>query len=199
MHRRVLPPNELLLLAWPLEPSNSRDWGSSEAETISPGPHNPDVPIGCAGDVCLFSHEMNLPFFNRLQLKKVTVGTDDEMGKRSKEVIEGLLTDLPDLLMACVVNIQSGRVLASYTVNNSYNPNQISLRNAKILRIMDDALAAKAWVGGPLTDVSVMLEDQLHHLRPMNDGKWYCFLAVHTADANLGIAKEIMRRHTLMY
>ncbi|MDB5269893.1 MAG: hypothetical protein JWP58_2933 [Hymenobacter sp.] len=141
---------------------------------------------------------MNLPFFNRLQLKKITVGTDDEMGKRSKEVIEGLLTDLPDLLMACVVNSQSGRVLASYTVNNSYNPNQISLRNAKLLRIMDEALAAKAWAGGPLTDISVMLEDQLHHLRPMNDGKWYCFLAVHTADANLGIAKEIMRRHTTM-
>jgi hypothetical protein len=139
---------------------------------------------------------MNLPFFNRLPLKKVTVATDDEMAKRSKQVIEGLLHDLPDLLMACVVNTQSGRVVASYTVSAAYNPNQISLRNAKLLRIMEDALAAKAWAGGPLTDVSVMLEDQLHHLRPMNDGKWYCFLAVHTADANLGIAKEIMRRHT---
>ena len=141
---------------------------------------------------------MNLPFFNRLPLKKVTVATDtdDEMAKRSKQVIEGLLQDLPDLLMACVVNAQSGRVVASYTVSNAYNPNQISLRNAKLLRIMDDALTAKAWAGGPLTDVSVILEDQLHHLRPMNDGKWYCFLAVHTADANLGIAKEIMRRHT---
>ncbi|WP_201980177.1 hypothetical protein [Hymenobacter rubidus] len=126
----------------------------------------------------------------------MTVATDDEMAKRSKEVIEGLLHDLPDLLMACVVNTQSGRVVASYTVSNSYNPNQISLRNAKLLRIMEDALAAKAWLGGPLTDVSVMLEDQLHHLRPMKEGKWYCFLAVHTADANLGIAKEIMRRHT---
>ena len=118
------------------------------------------------------------------------------MAKRSKEVIEGLLRELPDLLMACVVNAQSGRVVASYTVSNNYNPNQISLRNAKLLRVMDEAIAAKAWVGGPLTDLSVMLEDQLHHLRPMNNGKWYCFLAVHTADANLGIAKEIMRRHT---
>lgn len=138
---------------------------------------------------------MNLPFFNRLPLKKVNVGTDDETGKRSKKVIEGLLEELPDLLMACVVNAQSGRVVASYTVNNAYNPNQISLRNAKLLRIMDDALAAKAWLGGPVTDFAVMLEDQFHYLRPMNDGKWYCFLAVHTADVNLGIAKEIMRRH----
>lgn len=139
---------------------------------------------------------MNLPFFNRVPLKKVTVATDDEMAKRSKEIIEGLLHDLPDLLMACVVNTQSGRVVASYTVSAAYNPNQISLRNAKLLRIMDEALSSKAWAGGPLTDISVMLEDQLHHLRPMNNGKWYCFLAVHTADANLGIAKEIMRRHT---
>ena len=141
---------------------------------------------------------MNIPFFNRPTIKKITVATDspDDMVKRSKAVIEGLLQELPDLLMACVVNAQSGRVLASYTVSAAYNPNQISLRNAKLLRIMDEALMANAWPGGPLTDISVMLEDQLHHLRPMNDGKWYCFLAVHTADANLGIAKEIMRRHT---
>jgi hypothetical protein len=143
------------------------------------------------------TYPMNLPFFNRLPLKKVT-GTDDEMGKRSKEIIEGLLQDLPDMLMACVVNLQSGRVLASYTVNNSYNPNQISLRNAKLFQVMEEALAKKAWVGGPLTDFSVILEDQLHHMRPINDGKWYCFLAVRIADANLGIAKEIMRRHTIM-
>ena len=139
---------------------------------------------------------MNLPFFNRLALKKVTVATDDEMGKRSKEIIEGLLQDLPELLMACVVNAHSGRVVASYTVSNAYNPNQISLRNAKLLRIMDEGIAAKAWGGNALLDISVILEDQLHHMRPLNDGKWYCFLAVHTADANLGIAKEVMRRHT---
>ncbi|WBA43957.1 hypothetical protein [Hymenobacter canadensis] len=139
---------------------------------------------------------MNLPFFNRLPLKKITVETDDEMAKYSKTIIEGLLQDLPDMLMACVVNRQSGRVVASYTVSTAYNPNQISLRNVKLLRIMDVALAAKAWIGGPLTDISVILEDQLHHMRPMSNGKWYCFLAVHTSDANLGIAKEIMRRHT---
>ncbi|MCR5887007.1 hypothetical protein LRS06_04285 [Hymenobacter sp. J193] len=140
---------------------------------------------------------MNIPFFNRLQLKKITVGTEDEAGKRAQTALEGLLADLPDLLMACVVDIQSGRVLASYTTTTTYNPNQINLRNAKLLRVITDALKAKAWVGGPLTDVSVMLEDQFHHLRPMNEGKWYCFLAVRMADVNLGIAKEIMRRHTV--
>jgi len=140
---------------------------------------------------------MNLPFFNRLPLKKIIVGVSDESGKQAQKVLEGLLTELPDLLMACVVETASGRVLASYTANSSYNPNQISLRNAKLLRTMEEALAKKAWPGGPLTDVSVILEDQLHHLRPMNGGKWYCFLAVRLADANLGIAKEIMRRHTL--
>lgn len=142
------------------------------------------------------SYAMNIPFFNRLQIKKVTVGVDDESGRRSKKVLDGLLEDIPDLLMSCVVDTNSGKVLAYYTVNGAYNPNQISLRDAKLLRTMQDALAAKAWPGGALTDVSVILEDQLHHLRPLNDGKWYCFLAVRIADANLGIAKEIMRRHT---
>jgi hypothetical protein len=139
---------------------------------------------------------MKLPFFNRLQLKKITVGTTDDTGAQAQRIVEGLLQDLPDLLMTCVVDSHSGSVLASYTTSNSYNPNQISLRNAKLLRTMDDALTTRAWVGGPLTDVSVMLDEELHHLRPINGGKWYCFLAVRIADANLGIAKEIMRRHT---
>lgn len=139
---------------------------------------------------------MNIPFFNRLQLKKITAGVSDESGKRAQHILENLLTDLPELLMSCVVDTQSGKVLAFYTTTSDYNPNQISLRYAKLLRTMEEALVTKAWVGEALTDISVILEDQLHHLRPLNDGKWYCFLAVRMADANLGIAKETMRRHT---
>ncbi|UOQ53927.1 hypothetical protein [Hymenobacter cellulosivorans] len=140
---------------------------------------------------------MNIPFFNRLQIKKITVGVADENGRRAQKVLEGLLEDIPELLMSCVVDTNSGKVLAFYTTNSAYNPNQISLRHAKLLRTMEEAVATKVWPGGPLTDVSVILEDQLHHLRPFNEGKWYCFLAVRLADANLGIAKEIMRRHTV--
>jgi hypothetical protein len=134
-------------------------------------------------------------FLNRLQVKKITVATADENGQQAQRILEGLLADLPELLMACVVEVASGKMLASYTTHKDYNPNYISLRYAKILRSMSEALASGAWPGGPLLDSTLMLDDQLHHLRPLHNGQWYCMLAVRTADANLGIAKEIMRRH----
>ncbi|RZL14679.1 MAG: hypothetical protein EOO62_04795 [Hymenobacter sp.] len=139
---------------------------------------------------------MNFPFFNRLQLKKIVVPSAGEPGRQAEAMLAGLLRELPELLMAYVADNQTGTMLASYTANAAYNPNHLSLRNAKLLRTMQDALATKAWVGGPLTDTSVMLEDQLHHLRPLPAQGWHCFVAVRLADANLGILKEVVRQAT---
>jgi hypothetical protein len=98
---------------------------------------------------------MNFPFFNRLQVKKI-VGTSGEAGRRAETMLGNLLQELPELLMAYVADSQTGSILASYTANSSYNPNQLNLRTTKLLRTMNEALATGAWPGGPLTDVSTM-------------------------------------------
>jgi hypothetical protein len=141
---------------------------------------------------------MNFPFFNRLQLKKIVVPTATESGRRAEKMLESIMQELPELLLAYLVDTQSGAILAFYTTSNTYNPNQLSLRNTKLLRSMQEALATKAWVGGPLTDVSITLEDQIHHLRPLAvaEGNWYCFVAARLADANMGMVKEVVRRCT---
>lgn len=138
---------------------------------------------------------MNFPFFNRLQVKKV-VATSGEAGQRAEAILTALLRELPELLLAYVADSQTGNILASYTASSAYNPNQLNLRTTKQLRTMNEALSTGAWPGGPLTDVSVLLEDQLHHLRPVAGGQWHCFVAVRLADANLGIVKEVTRRAT---
>ena len=139
---------------------------------------------------------MNFPFFNRLVLRKINVESTDGTGEAARLAVEGIARELPDALMAYVAEVSSGRVLASYTSHRSYNPNKVSSRNAKLFMILQEPLATHSWLGGPLLDVSVVTEDQLHHLRPFNNGKWYCFLAVMAADANLGIIKEVTRRYT---
>lgn len=138
---------------------------------------------------------MNFPFFNRLQIKKI-VAASGEAGRRAEAMLGNLLQELPELLLAYVVDSQTGSILASYTANAAYNPNQLNLRTTKLLRTMDDNLSANPWLGGPLLDMSVLLEDQLHHLRPVANGQWHCFVAVRLADANLGILKEVVRRAT---
>ena len=138
---------------------------------------------------------MNLPFFGFNNLRKVVTAEDAPAGPRAGQVIDKLLADLPELLMACVVDLQSGRVLASYTTAANLNPNKISLLYAKLLRQTAAALAARRLIGGPLTDITLLLDDQLHAVRPAADGQTYCFLAVHSANASLGIVRELMRRH----
>jgi hypothetical protein len=139
---------------------------------------------------------MNIPFLNRPSIRKITVGTSNEAGLQARTVLENLLADMPELLLACVVEVHSGRVLASYTTAAILNPNQISLRYAKLLRLTAETLASHKIPGGPLTDFTALLEDQFHTIRPMRQGEWYCFVAIRFADANLGITWDIMRRHT---
>jgi hypothetical protein len=139
---------------------------------------------------------MQFPFLNRPSIRKITVGTADDAGRVARTVIERLLNELPELLLTCLVDVSSGRVIASYTTSAALNPNQISLRYAKLLRATDAALAAKHIPGGPLTEMALLLDDQLHIVRPLPNSSCYCFLAVRFADTNLGMASEILRRHT---
>ncbi len=138
---------------------------------------------------------MNFPFFNRLQLKKV-VAASSEAGRRAETMLLALLRDQPEVLLAYIADGSTGNILASYTTNSAYNPNQLNLRTAKMLGHLDDTLAANSWLGGPLLDMSVLLDEQLHYLRPVADGQWHCYVAVRLADANLGILKEVVRRAT---
>lgn len=139
---------------------------------------------------------MNFSFFNRLQVKKV-VAASSEAGQRAEAMLTALLREQPEVLLAYIADSRTGNILASYTANSTYNPNQLNLRTAKMLGTVDTNLATNSWLGGPLLDMSVLLEDQLHYLRPVADGHWHCYVAVRLADANLGILKEVVRRATI--
>ena len=138
---------------------------------------------------------MDFSFFNRPVLKKITGGGIPALAEPARRAVEGILQQLPDLLMAYVADVATGNILAAYTSHRDYNPNQVSLRNARIFGRLADALAGKPWLGGPVQDLTVVLDDQLHHLRLCGGGKQYCFVAVLTAEANLGIVKTIVNQH----
>jgi hypothetical protein len=138
---------------------------------------------------------MNFSFFNRLQVKKI-VAASSQAGLRAEAMLMALLREQPELLLAYIADSQTGNILASYTAHTAYNPNQLNLRTTKLLGTLAQTLAANTWLGGPLLDMSVLLEDELHHLRPVADGQWHCYVAVRLADANLGILKEVVRQAT---
>ena len=138
---------------------------------------------------------MNFPFFNRIQVKKVTAASG-EAGQRAETMLLTLLREQPEVLLAYIADNKTGTILASYTTSSAYNPNQLNLRTTKLLGYMSDTLAANSWLGGQLLDMSLLLEEELHYLRPVAGGQWHCFVAVRLADVNLGILKEVVRLAT---
>ncbi len=134
----------------------------------------------------------SLPFLNRFSLHKLV-----EAGSSpARLVLEALLRELPELLLACVVEVASGKVLAYYTTQVEYSPHHVSLRYARLLRSTHHTLAHQRWMNGPLADITMVLDEHLHHLRPLHADQWYCFVAVRTADVNLALLKDAVRRCT---
>lgn len=141
---------------------------------------------------------MKFPFFTRLQTKQIVAASGSDAARQAERMLTDILAGLPELLLTYIVDLQGATLLASYTVNAAYNPHQLTVRNAKLLQTVNEALATKAWVGGPCTDLTVVLDDQMHYLRPLPERGWYCFVAVRLADANMGMVKEVLRRATTL-
>lgn len=139
---------------------------------------------------------MKFPFFTRLQTKTIVPASGSSDARQAEQLLARVLDGLPELLLGYVFDLQANALLASYTVAAAYNPHQLTVRNAKLLHTVQEALAARAWPGGPCTDLTVMLEEQMHYLRPLPERGWYCFAAVRLADANMGMVKEVLRRAT---
>lgn len=148
---------------------------------------------GLPGWRYLFS-AMKFSFFTRLQPKKIVSGANTDAARRAEQVLAVVLDGLPELLLGYVFDLTHNTLLASYTVSSAYNPHQLTVRNAKLLHTVGQAVASGAWPGGPCTDLTVMLDEQMHYLRPLPEQGWYCFAAVRLADANMGMVKEVLRR-----
>lgn len=139
---------------------------------------------------------MKFSFFTRLQPKKIVPAAATDAARRAEQVLAAVLEGLPELLLGYVFDLDHSTLLASYAVSSAYNPHQLTVRNAKLLQTVQQAVASGAWPGGPCTDLTALLDEQLHHLRPLPEQGWYCFAAVRLADANLGMVKEVLRRAT---
>ncbi|NML66639.1 hypothetical protein HHL22_15640 [Hymenobacter sp. RP-2-7] len=139
---------------------------------------------------------MRFPFFNRLQPKQIVPAASTTAARRAEQMLATVLAGLPELLLGYVFDLQGNALLASYTVSSEFNPHQLTVRNARLLQTVQQAVATGAWPGGPCTDLTVMLDEHMHYLRPLPELGWYCFAAVRLADANMGMVKEVLRRAT---
>lgn len=142
---------------------------------------------------------MKIPFLKQLQrlagpaANEIELVTTGPASTRIEQAIRHLLAELPDLLMAAVVDVATGKPLATYTTDRSLRPATIAGFNAEAVRQVQALLAAQGAATEQLEEMLFNLPSQLHLLHLACDSQLFVYLAVDCRDTNLGIARAVMR------
>lgn len=139
---------------------------------------------------------MRIPFLQRVTVKKITGDTTAPGHNQAAKLLEGLLQDLPELLLALVVDVRSGHILAAYTAQTQLNPHKISASTTNVAQQLANIATMPGFVGQQLVDHVTVLNNQLHVLRLTPDQQRGCLLVVHPHDTNLALVREVLRMRT---
>lgn len=143
---------------------------------------------------------MQIPFLQRLQAlarptvdKVVPAGSSPE-SVAAEQLLQQVLTGLPELIGAAVVQIDSGQALAFYTTAREFNISKVLGFNAEVIRQQHLAMQALMLPAEEqLEEILITLQTQLHLLRLLPDGQRFLYVAVDSRDTNLGIARTVLR------
>ncbi|MGI4833225.1 MAG: hypothetical protein ACRYFK_07150 [Janthinobacterium lividum] len=102
-----------------------------------------------------------------------------------------LLAELPELLLAAVLDTRRGELLASYAATRSYPPAAIAGPAAAMVQQVQAGLAAQGQPAGELHELVLTLSTQLHLLRLGPGGQQLLYLAVEARDTNLALASQL--------
>jgi hypothetical protein len=142
---------------------------------------------------------MKIPFLKQLQRlagpvpNEIVLTTTGPEGVAIEQAIRYLLDELPDLLMAAVVDVATSKPLATYTTDRELRPVIVAGFNAEAVRQVQASLAAQNSAAEQLEEMLFTLPSQLHLLHLVPSGRRFVYLAVDSRDTNLGIARAVMR------
>lgn len=124
--------------------------------------------------------------------KVVSTATGAER-EAAERVLNQVLTELPDMLGAAVIQVPSGRALATYTTSREFNVAKTAAYQAEVVKQKRQALAALQLPDEHIEDVVITLSNQMHLLRLFADGEWLLYVAVDCRDTNLALARAVMQ------
>lgn len=142
---------------------------------------------------------MKIPFLKQLQrltgpaANEIVVASAGPEGTHTEQAMQHLLEELPDLLMAAVVDVNTGKPLATYTIDRSLRPAIVAGYNAEAVRQMQAMASAQHLVSERVEEMLFTLHSQLHLLCLAPSGRQFVYLAVDSRDTNLGIARAVIR------
>lgn len=142
---------------------------------------------------------MKIPFLKQLQrltgpaTHQINLEIDGPASVVVEQAMQHLLAELPDLLMAAVVDITTGKPLATYTSDRELRISAVTGFNAEVVRQVRASLVAQNQVQESIEEMLFTLPSQLHLLHLVPTGQRFIYLAVDCRDTNLAIARDVMR------
>jgi len=100
-----------------------------------------------------------------------------------------LLAELPELLLAAVLDLPTGQLLATYATERHYQPSLIAAPLAAI--VQQAQLLRQGQADEELDEVLLTLASQLHLVRLRPGGQQALFLAIGSHDTNLALARQL--------
>ncbi|AYA38139.1 hypothetical protein D3Y59_14485 [Hymenobacter oligotrophus] len=107
-------------------------------------------------------------------------------------VVQRLCEALPELLAAAVIELQTGRLLASHSQQRGLTLGRAAQHHAAIVRQKQQAVAALRLEGEQIADILISTREQLHLLRLLPGGQRLLYLAVSAHDTNLAVARSVL-------
>ncbi|TVT41346.1 hypothetical protein FNT36_07790 [Hymenobacter setariae] len=135
----------------------------------------------------------NLPGLGRRPLFKV-VATSEATATGAEAALQYLLAELPELLMAAVVAVDSGQVLASYATQPQLWPSTAAPFWIAAVQQLQASQVAQDSELEQLEEILITLPSQLHLLHLTPTRQYLLCLAIAETDTNLALAREIMRQ-----
>lgn len=134
-----------------------------------------------------------LPLLGGLPSRQVLLGSGPAAAAAST-ALHYLLRELPDLLLAAVLEVATGQPLATYATERHYQPSLLAAPTAAVVRQLQAAQAAQGPAAEQVQEVLLTLPSQLHLLRLLPGNQQFLYLAVDSRDTNLAIARQLMQQ-----
>jgi hypothetical protein len=137
---------------------------------------------------------MNLPFLRYLPglgsppTRQVVAGPGSSSGPATA-ALHYLLAELPELLLAAVLDLPSGQLLATYAADRGHQPSLVAAAVATAIR--QAALLRQEQAEEELAELLLTLPSQLHLVRLRPGGQQALYLAIGSHDTNLALARQL--------
>jgi len=105
----------------------------------------------------------------------------------AEAALDYLLAELPELLLAAVLDLPTGQLLATYAAERGYQPSLLAAPVAAVLQLLQQQSPAPEQP----VEVLLTLASQLHLVRLRSGSQQVLFLAIGSHDTNLALLRQL--------